>query len=99
MDGSLNGWIDEIEKLRAMDALLAIPGHGPVSANWPLCLLGEEAYLRMLQTEIRAAIKSKQTIEKATQTVGLSARGEWKLFDQLHKKNITTSFAELEWED
>jgi len=99
VDGSLNGWIDEIQKLRSIDALLAIPGHGPVSANWPLCLLGEEAYLRMLQTEIRAAIKSKQTIEKAIQTVGLSAREEWKLFDQLHKKNITTSFAELEWED
>ena len=99
VDGSLNGWLKVIEELRKVDALIAIPGHGPVSVNWPLGLLAEETYLKMLQTEIRAAIKTGKTIEQAQETIGLSAMGDWKLFNELHKRNITTSFAELEWED
>jgi hypothetical protein len=53
----------------------------------------------MLQTEIRAAIKAKKTIEQAQEMIGQNARDQWRLFNELHKRNITTSFAELEWED
>lgn len=99
VDGSLNGWIREIEKLRAVDASLVIPGHGPVSAAWPLALVPEERYLKRLQTEIRAAQKAGKTMEQAMAEVGLVARAEWQLFDEFHKRNISTAFAELEWEN
>ena len=99
VDGSLNGWLQVIEALRQIDASIGIPGHGPVSVNWPLGLLAEENYLKTLQTEIRAAIKSGKTIEQAQEMVGQGAKNEWRLFNELHKRNITTSFAELEWED
>jgi quinoprotein relay system zinc metallohydrolase 2 len=99
VDGSLNGWLREIEKLKAIDARLVIPGHGPVSAAWPLALVSEERYLGMLQTEIRAALKANKTMEQAMAEVGQSARGDWQLFDEFHKRNISTAFAELEWED
>lgn len=99
VDGSLNGWLKEIEKLRTLDASLVIPGHGPVSAAWPLALVWEERYLKMLQTEIRAAQKAGKTMEQAMAEVGLSARGEWQLFDEFHRRNISTAFAELEWEN
>lgn len=98
VDGSLNGWLKEIEKLRTMEVSLVVPGHGPVSAAWPLALVSEERYLRMLQTEIRAAQKGGKTMEQAMAEVGLSARGEWQLFEEFHKKNIATSYVELEWE-
>lgn len=99
VDGSLNGWLKEIEKLKAIDASLVIPGHGPVSAAWPLALVSEERYLKMLQGEIRAAQKAGKTMEQAMAEVGLSARGEWRLFEEFHKKNVATAFAELEWEN
>lgn len=99
VDGSLNGWLKEIDKLKTIPAKLAIPGHGPVSAAWPLALVSEERYLRMLQTEIRVALKANKTMEQAMAEVGQSARGEWQLFDEFHKRNIATAFAELEWED
>lgn len=99
VDGSLNGWLKEIGKLKAIDAKLVIPGHGPVSAAWPLALVSEERYLEMLQTEIRAALKANKTMEQAMAEVGQSARGEWQLFDEFHKRNVSTAFAELEWED
>ena len=38
-------------------------------------------------------------MEQAMAEVGQSARGDWQLFDEFHKRNIATAFAELEWED
>ena len=99
VDGSLNGWLGEIEKLRALPARQVIPGHGPVTAAWPLALVGEESYLRRLQTDIRAAIKQGNTLEQTMDAVGQSLRPDWQLFDEFHKRNVATSFAELEWED
>jgi quinoprotein relay system zinc metallohydrolase 2 len=99
VDGSLNGWLSEIEKLRKIGAKQVVPGHGPVVAAWPLALMGEENYLKRLQTEIRAAIKAGKTIEQAMDEIGQSMRPDWQLFDDFHKRNIATAFAELEWED
>lgn len=99
VDGSLNGWLKEIDKLKTIDAKLVIPGHGPVSAAWPLALIMEERYLKLLQTDIRAALKAGKTMEQAMVEVGQAARPEWQLFDEFHKRNISTAFAELEWEE
>jgi len=98
IDGSLNGWLGELEKLKNIPARLAIPGHGPVSAAWPLALAPQERYLRGLQNEIRAYIKDGKTMEQAMSDLGLSLREDWRLFDEFHKRNISTAFAELEWE-
>ncbi len=99
IDGSLNGWIEELNQLKRIPAKRAIPGHGPVVTEWPAALDPEERYLRMLQTEIRRAMSEHKTMEQAMDSVGLSARGDWKLFDEFHKRNISTAFAQLEWED
>jgi hypothetical protein len=32
------------------------------------------------------------------QTIGYSEKNNWALFDDYHRKNVTTAFAELEWE-
>jgi hypothetical protein len=61
--------------------------------------MGEENYLKRLQTEIRAAIKAGKTIEQAMDEIGQSMHPDWQLFDDFHKRNIATAFAELEWED
>ena len=99
IDGSLNGWLREIEKLHHIDAKRVVPGHGPVLASWPLSLVSEENFLKRLQTEIRTYIKAGKTIEQAMEEIGQSMRPDWQLFDDFHKRNIATAFAELEWED
>lgn len=99
IDGSLLGWLREIQNLRNIDATQVIPGHGPVTADWPLALVGEENYLTLLANEIRAAIKANKTIEQAMNEVGQKARPDWQLFDAFHRRNVATAFAELEWED
>ena len=99
IDGSLLGWLREIETLRQIEASQVIPGHGPVTADWPLALVGEENYLKLMANEIRSAIKANKTIEQAMNEIGQESRPDWQLFDAFHKRNVATAFAELEWED
>jgi quinoprotein relay system zinc metallohydrolase 2 len=98
IDGSLNGWLEVIAELRRMPAARVIPGHGPVVADWPAALDGEERYLRTLRDEIRTLQRRGGTMEEAVATVGRSERGKWLLFDEYNPRNVVTAFAELEWE-
>lgn len=99
VDGSLNGWINVLEQLKTIEAQRAIPGHGPVTADWPAAVEAQMHYLQMLRNEIRAFLKEGKTMEQALASVGQSARNDWRLFEEFHKRNISTAFAELEWEE
>ncbi len=99
IDGSIKGWLSELERLEKNDYRYVIPGHGPVVKNWPQGMQAEKRYLQLLLTEIRKMIADGKFIEHAIKQVAYSEQKNWKLFDQFHKRNITTAFAELEWED
>lgn len=99
IDGSLKGWISELKRLEKIDYKLVIPGHGPVVTDWPKSLQPEKHYLQTLLTEIREMIAKGRFIEDAIAQVGYSEKNNWLLFDQFHKRNVTTAYAELEWED
>ncbi|MGH6961006.1 MAG: quinoprotein relay system zinc metallohydrolase 2 [Dongiaceae bacterium] len=98
IDGSLKGWLEVIAELRGVPAARAVPGHGPVVADWPAALDPEERYLRTLRDEIRDLLRQGGTMEQAVESVGLSEGGNWLLFDDYHGRNIVTAFAALEWE-
>ncbi len=99
VDGSLKGWIQELQLLESKDFKTVIPGHGPIVKDWPAGMQPEKAYLQMLLDETRDAIKKGVYMEDAVEMIGLSAKDRWQLFDEFHRKNVSTAFAELEWED
>jgi quinoprotein relay system zinc metallohydrolase 2 len=99
IDGSLKGWLAVLDRFERNSYKLVIPGHGSKVTNWPKAMKPEKDYLQMLLKDIREVIQKGGHLEKAVSTVGYSAQGQWKLFDELHRKNVTTAFAELEWED
>ncbi len=98
LDGSLNGWLNELDGMRAEPATLAVPGHGPASVPWPSGADDEIRYLSTLAREIRAIIAKGGDIETAVETVGQSERSRWTLFDDYNGHNVTVAFKELEWE-
>lgn len=98
LDGSLRGWLRELQVLKAIRAPRAVPGHGPASVDWPSSAAGLERYLTTLLTETRAAIARGVTLEDAVNVVGQSERGKWALFDDYHGRNVTQAYKELEWE-
>lgn len=99
IDGSIKGWLKELERLERQSYHRVIPGHGALVSDWPASLQPQKAYLTQLLSEIRAAIKQGKTLEYAVEHVGQSAKPNWALFEQFHRKNVTIAFAELEWED
>lgn len=98
MDGSLRGWIAQLETLKAIKAKLAVPGHGPVPSKWPEALEPERRYFEVIARDIRKAIADGIPMAKAVKTAAQSERGNWHLFDEYNARNATAAFAELEWE-
>ena len=98
IDGSLVGWLKQLDELTAVPADRAVPGHGPVSVPWPAAAAPERRYLAAVAHDTRAAIKEGIGIASAYRHVANSERGQWLLFDDYHARNVTASYKELEWE-
>jgi quinoprotein relay system zinc metallohydrolase 2 len=98
IDGSLVGWLKQLDELTAIPADRAVPGHGPVSVPWPAAAEPERRYLEAVAHDTRAAIRSGIGIANAYRQVANSERGDWLLFDDYHPRNVTASYKELEWE-
>jgi quinoprotein relay system zinc metallohydrolase 2 len=98
LDGSLKGWLSELQKLKTVKARRAVPGHGPASVDWPSAARDLERYLGTLRRETQQAIAQGQDIGQAAKTVALAERGKWKLFDDYNGHNVTRAYKELEWD-
>jgi len=98
LDGRLKGWQSALTSLKTVAASRAVPGHGPVSVNWPSGARDLDRYLDVLLRETRAAVKRGMELSDAVASVGMSERGKWKLFDDYQGHNVTQAFKEVEWE-
>ncbi|MER8826514.1 quinoprotein relay system zinc metallohydrolase 2 [Mesorhizobium sp. M0938] len=98
LDGSLLGWLRQMDALAAIGAARVVPGHGPVPADWPEALTAERRYFEVLAGDLRKAIADGMPLSEAVKTAGASERGNWRLFDAYNERNATAAFAELEWE-
>jgi quinoprotein relay system zinc metallohydrolase 2 len=98
LDGSLKGWLAELDTLKAVSARHAVPGHGPERVDWPAGSADLERYLRTLVQETRQAVADNIGIEAAIDRVAASERGRWTLFEDYHGRNVTQAYKELEWE-
>lgn len=97
VDGKLLGWLEVLSVLEDLPVARVVPGHGAVSADWPAAVVPQRTYLESLRDQVRAAIRAGRTIGEAVGSIPASAG--WLLVDAFHRRNVTASFAELEWED
>jgi quinoprotein relay system zinc metallohydrolase 2 len=99
LDGSIKGWLDVIDGLeQQQNVKVVIPGHGQVGDDLRAALADERRYLQVLVDEVRADIDAGKPLEEAMDEVGVSERDHWQLFDDVHKRNVTRAYTELEWE-
>lgn len=98
LDGSILGWLQVMKDLAAVPAARAVPGHGPVAAEWPAALDPSRRYLSGVVQGVREIIKAGGGITDAVERVSPGERANWRLFDDYHPRNVTSAFAELEWE-
>ena len=98
LDGSLPGWLKELEVLGAKRASGAVPGHGPASVDFKPAAADLARYLGVLRDGVRAEIAGNGSIEAAIKTVGQGERDRWLLFADYNARNVTQAYKELEWE-
>lgn len=98
LDGSLLGWLRELDVLKATGAVRAVPGHGPLVVDYAAASADLTRYLTALRDGTRAAIADGAGIEAAVKAVGQSERGRWVLFEDYNGRNVTEAYKELEWE-
>jgi quinoprotein relay system zinc metallohydrolase 2 len=98
IDGSLLGWMRQLDELAAMKASNVVPGHGPAPAAWPGAMKAQRQYFETLARDIRKSIDDGQPLSEAVKSAAQSEKANWKLFDEFNERNATAAFAELEWE-
>ena len=98
LDGSLLGWFKEIERLKAVGATDAVPGHGPTRVALAPTMADLARYLSALRDETRKAVAGGVPIEAAVRTVAQGEKDNWALFDTYNGRNVTQAYQELEWE-
>ena len=96
LDGSLTGWIAVGDALAAIPAERVVPGHGPASMPWPEAIAPQRAYLTSLAEQLRDLISRGIGLPEAVEIIA-PPRG-WQEVDEFHQRNVTTGYAELEWE-
>lgn len=99
LDGSINGWIGELETLTGETFNYVVPGHGPVRARWPSAATPTLQYLTGLRDEVRARIAVGDDLALAQREIRPSRADDWVLLDRYHRRNVGAAYAELEWED
>ena len=98
IDGSLLGWMRQLDELAAVKASQVVPGHGPAPSVWPEALQAQRRYFDVLARDIRKSISDGEPLIEAVKTAAQSERGNWALFEEFNERNATVAYAELEWE-
>lgn len=98
IDGSLLGWIRQLDELTSIEAKQVVPGHGPAPSPWPDALNAQRRYFDVLTRDLRKSIASGQPLSESVKTAAQSESGNWALFEEFNERNATVAYAELEWE-
>lgn len=97
VDGSFEGWVTLMAKLREQKAARVVPGHGPASAAWPAALAPQQRYFDRLRGDVQTLMDQGASLRVASEKAGLSEREAWALFDEFNARNAIEVYRELEW--
>lgn len=92
VDGSLLGWIDALTPLALLEADRVVPGHGPVSTEWPAVLQPQRDYLENLAGEATSAWQQRHSLSSL---IASSPQPDWLLAGMLHPLNLTAAYIEV----
>ena len=93
--GSVAGWLEALDRLRALGAETIVPGHGPVAG--PEVLDGVADYLRFVQQSARAGFEAGAAPLEVARELDLGRFGEWTDSERI-VGNLHRAYSELRGE-
>jgi quinoprotein relay system zinc metallohydrolase 2 len=98
LDSNITGFLDVMKLLRAAEVNHYVPGHGRSDSPWPAVMDPQQAYFELILVETRQAIRDNVRLMDAVNQVAASEAPNWVNFETYHRRNVTTAYTELEWE-
>jgi quinoprotein relay system zinc metallohydrolase 2 len=98
IDGSIKGWLGELDALAAVPAHQVVPGHGALPQAWPAAISDERRYFQTLTQDIKSALSRGADMRGAAESAAAAERDKWRLFDVYNARNATAAYAEYEWD-
>lgn len=97
LDGSLSGWLAELETLARENFSAVTPGHGPAKIQAAAALPPLRAYLTSLRAQVVAALDADQPLDRVLAAAQRQRDPSWTLFEDYHPHNVAQAYHELEW--
>lgn len=98
LEGDARGWLGVMAALKALPAVRAVPGHGPLVEDKAAALDRLRAYFEVLIDDLKRGIAAGRTMQDVVRDAAASERAHWQLFDSVNLRNAEALYTQLEWE-
>lgn len=95
-DGNLNGWLESLDKVRAMDVDFVVGGHGEMVDRTSIDMTYK--YLKILRDRVAALLEDGVDIADVVNMVKMEKFKDINFYDSMHRQNVEIAYRMLEWE-